>query len=98
MRELLRRLAARGDAPAEAERVLAAFAQGGEAQPEALTLTARERQILRLMAAGLSNRDMATELVIAEATLKRHVSNLYGKLDAHSRTQALARAAALRLL
>jgi LuxR family maltose regulon positive regulatory protein len=41
---------------------------------------------------------MAAQLVVAPATLKRHLSNLYLKLDAHSRTQALARAASLGLL
>ena len=76
--------------------MLAAFARM-TAPAAGLALTSRERQILRLLAAGLSNRAMAAELVIAEATLKRHVSNLYGKLEAHSRTQALARAAALGL-
>jgi LuxR family maltose regulon positive regulatory protein len=98
MRELLRRAAARSPGPADSQRLLAAFAQATAPPADALALTVRERQILRLMAAGLSNRDMAEELVIAEATLKRHVSNLYGKLEAHSRTQALARAASLKLL
>jgi LuxR family maltose regulon positive regulatory protein len=61
-------------------------------------LTDRERQILYLLSAGLSNRDLADRLVIAESTLKRHISNLYLKLAVHSRTQALARASELRLL
>jgi LuxR family maltose regulon positive regulatory protein len=41
---------------------------------------------------------MSEQLVVAETTLKRHVSNLYLKLEVHSRTQALARAADLKLL
>ncbi len=94
MRELLRRAAAHSAAPAYLGRVLAAFPE--ESLPEALT--ERERQILRLLAAGLSNREMAAQLVIAEGTLKRHVANVYLKLGAHSRTQALARAAALKLV
>jgi LuxR family maltose regulon positive regulatory protein len=51
-----------------------------------------------LIAAGLSNREIAGKLYITPGTVKRHVDNIYGKLDVHSRTQALARAAELRLL
>lgn len=63
----------------------------------AVHLTSREQEILRYLAIGLSNRDIADRLVIAESTLKRHISNLYLKLDVHSRTQALARAAELSI-
>lgn len=69
----------------------------GDASPAA-GLTAREHEILQLLAIGLSNREMAARLVIAESTLKRHVSNLFLKLDVHSRTQALARAGEMGLL
>jgi LuxR family maltose regulon positive regulatory protein len=61
-------------------------------------LTPREHEILRLLADGLSNREIAARLVIAESTLKRHLSNFYLKLAAHSRTQALARARAAGLI
>ena len=54
-------------------------------------LTRREREILSLLAAGLSNREMAARLVIAEGTLKRHIANLYRKLGVHNRTQAIHR-------
>lgn len=97
MHELLRRSAPSSRAPHYVAALLRAFGQPAEA-PLAEPLTVRERQILRALAAGLSNRDIAAELVIAESTLKRHVSNLYLKLGVHSRTQALARAAELRLL
>jgi LuxR family maltose regulon positive regulatory protein len=61
-------------------------------------LTERETEVLGLIAAGLTNREIAQELVIAVGTVKRHINNLYGKLDAHSRTQAVARARELGLL
>lgn len=68
------------------------------AQPLAEPLTERELEVLRWIAAGLSNREIAEELVIALGTAKKHVSNLYGKLGVHSRTQAVARARELGLL
>ena len=52
-------------------------------------LTRREREILQFLALGLSNREIAEKLVIAEGTLKRHVANLYQKLGVHNRTQAI---------
>ena len=51
-------------------------------------LTAREREILRLVAEGRSNKAIAAELVISERTARTHVSNLLGKLGLASRTQA----------
>jgi len=56
---------------------------------ESPVLTRREREILQLLATGLSNQEMAEKLVIAEGTLKRHVANLYQKLGVHNRTQAI---------
>jgi LuxR family maltose regulon positive regulatory protein len=61
-------------------------------------LTDRERDVLRLLAAGLSNRDIADELVVSVDTVKTHLRTLYGKLGAHSRTQALLCANELDLL
>jgi LuxR family maltose regulon positive regulatory protein len=61
-------------------------------------LSKREIEVLRLIAAGLSNQEIAQELVIAVSTVKSHVNHIYGKLDAKSRTQALAKAQALDLL
>ena len=52
-------------------------------------LTRREKEILNLIEMGMSNREMAEKLVIAEGTLKRHVANIYQKLGVHNRTQAI---------
>ena len=61
-------------------------------------LSDREIEILHLIAAGLSNQGIADHLVIALSTVKKHINNIYGKLDAQSRTQALVRARQLHLL
>ena len=53
-------------------------------------LTAREREVLRLLATGRSNREIAAELFIAPKTASVHVSNILGKLGAASRTEAAA--------
>ena len=53
-------------------------------------LTAREGEVLALVAKGKSNRDIATELFISERTVARHMSNIFSKLDVSSRTAATA--------
>jgi len=62
------------------------------------SLTQREQEVLRLLATGASNQDIARTLVIELPTVKKHVSNLLGKLGATSRTQAIALARARSLL
>jgi LuxR family maltose regulon positive regulatory protein len=61
-------------------------------------LSERELEVLRLIAAGLSNREIAEELVVAVSTVKTHINNIYRKFDVSSRTQAIAQARALKLL
>lgn len=57
-------------------------------QPLLEPLSDREREVLVLLAQGASNRDIADRLVISEGTVKNHVSNILGKLQAENRTQA----------
>jgi DNA-binding CsgD family transcriptional regulator len=62
---------------------------GGQ-PPAVLGLTAREAEVLRLVAAGRSNREIAAELFISAKTASVHVSNILAKLNATSRTEAAA--------
>ena len=61
-------------------------------------LSDRERQVLELIADGLSNRDIGARLVISEKTAGRHVSNIFTKLEVHTRAQATRFAAEHGLL
>jgi LuxR family maltose regulon positive regulatory protein len=61
-------------------------------------LTAREAEVLRLMATGLSNREIAEELILSEGTVKFHVHSIFVKLGVHSRTQAILKARELKLV
>lgn len=61
-------------------------------------LSERELEILELVATGLSNNQIAQELVLTSGTVKWHVNNILSKLDAHNRTQAVARAREIKLL
>jgi len=91
-----------------AQQLLRAFTlPGAEAQPSALSpqpsalvepLSARELEVLRLIAQGQSNLDIAASLVVALSTVKKHINGIYGKLGVRSRTQALVRAHELGLL
>ncbi len=61
-------------------------------------LSERELEVLRLIAQGMTNREAAEKLVIATSTVKKHLENIYSKLNVNNRTQAIAQARALKLL
>ncbi len=88
------RTVAAGDsllAPSVTRRIIEAFAtQPAPADPDALSvLTEREGDVLRLMARGMSNTEIAGDLVVSEATVKTHVSNILAKVGARDRVQAV---------
>ena len=70
----------------------------GLIQPLVDALSERELEVLRLIAAGRSNREIARELIVTVGTVKKHINNIFGKLRVQSRTQSVARARELRLL
>jgi DNA-binding NarL/FixJ family response regulator len=98
--------AARGESvlqPSVAAKVVARFAQLDDVprprpQPLVVPLSDRELDVLRLLADGRSNREIAGSLFLAEGTVKNHVTNVLAKLGARDRTQAALRARALDLL
>jgi len=65
---------------------------------EKLGISKREFEVLELVAAGLSNQDIADRLFVSTSTVKTHVSNVLAKLDASRRTEAIARAKELRII
>jgi DNA-binding NarL/FixJ family response regulator len=98
--------AARGESvlqPSVAAKVVARFAQlpddaAPRPQPLVVPLSDRELEVLRLLADGGSNREIATALFLAEGTVKNHVTNVLAKLGARDRTQAALRGRALGLV
>jgi DNA-binding NarL/FixJ family response regulator len=99
--------AARGESflhPSVAAKVIAEFTRiSGQparpgAQPLVEPLSERELEILAIMATGATNREIAGQLYIAEGTVKNHVTNILGKLDARDRTQAVLKARQLGIL
>jgi NarL family two-component system response regulator LiaR len=99
--EAIRRAAA-GEAwlhPTAAARLMREIAERGAAEEaNAAKLTPRELEVLRLIAQGKSNRDIAAELVVSEKTVKTHVSNILAKLHLADRTQAALYAVRERLV
>jgi LuxR family transcriptional regulator, maltose regulon positive regulatory protein len=100
---LLRLAVERGIHPSFAARVLGLFGESPKVRRVRVpstgeSLTAREVEVLLLMAQGASNRQIAGQLVIAEATVKSHVTSILRKLNVTSRTRAAARARELGIV
>lgn len=79
--------------PIVASKLLRQVSQEQALFPGPETLTPRELEVLRLLARGLENKEIAAQLVIAERTVKFHVSSIQGKLGAGNRTEAVVIAA-----
>jgi DNA-binding NarL/FixJ family response regulator len=92
------RLTARGESflePSIAAKVVAEFSRlSPRPAPDspAGSLSEREVEVMRLIARGASNREIASELVIAEGTVKNHITNILAKLEASDRTEAAMKA------
>ncbi|HEX9091145.1 MAG TPA: LuxR C-terminal-related transcriptional regulator, partial [Anaerolineales bacterium] len=92
--------------PDYVDNLLAAFEAGGGNRPSLNVVTSRlveplserEMDVLRLLAQGCSDKKIAENLVIARETVHKHLKNIYGKMDVHSRSEAIARAHELDLL
>jgi LuxR family maltose regulon positive regulatory protein len=109
MARLLAEAHAKGVEPAYARRLLAALPAAEPAQPAPSPASApevnlverlseREREVLQLIAEGLTNEEVAARLYLSLHTVKVHARNIYAKLDVTSRTQAVARGRALGIL
>jgi len=81
------RAAARGEAPLAPKAAAALLAERGSRSP-AVELTAREREVLSLVVAGLANKQIARRLGISEKTVKGHLTNLFTRIGVTDRTQA----------
>ena len=103
------RVAMRGEAflePSVTAKLVAAYATLSQQQPRPVVsaarlldaLSTREREVLQCLAEGLSNKEIASRLSIAEGTVKNHMSQVLSKLGALDRTQAALRARELGLL
>ena len=106
---LLYEAVTRGITPDYARRLLAAFPVTKPEQTDPRKtqistsdliepLSERELEVLQLIAEGLTNPEIAARLFLSLHTVKAHARSIYGKLDIHNRTQAVARARALGIL
>jgi DNA-binding NarL/FixJ family response regulator len=89
--------------PSVTARVMAEFSRLPRNQPvqtssNHIPLSEREKQILKMVARGASNKEIAEELVIAEGTVKNHLSNIFDKLDARDRMQAVLKSKELGII
>jgi LuxR family maltose regulon positive regulatory protein len=101
MAALLRRAVTKGISPGYASRLLEAFGSPAQRLPAGSLsepLSERELEVLRLIASGMSNAEISRTLFVALSTVKKHINNIYRKLDTNSRTHAVARARELNLL
>lgn len=103
MGRLLQEARSRGVMPDYVEQLLAVFGAdvgSGEAVAPRIPepLTRREHEVLSLIVAGLTNREIADKLVVSPETVKKHTGSIYGKLGVSHRTEAVARARALDLV
>jgi LuxR family maltose regulon positive regulatory protein len=106
MEMLLRLAQAKGITPGFVESLLAAFVTRNKPEPvpdripqilpEALS--ERELQVLRLLAQGYGNKQIASILTVSSQTIHQHLKHIYDKLDVHSRTEAIVRARQLALI
>jgi ATP/maltotriose-dependent transcriptional regulator MalT len=72
--------------------------QRDDASLKRIGISKREYEVLELIAAGLSNQDIADRLFVSTSTVKTHVSNVLGKLGASRRTEAIAKAKGMRII
>jgi LuxR family maltose regulon positive regulatory protein len=99
MAALLRAAGTQGHSPEYVRRLLEAFGETLAPQEAVLDpLSERELQVLHLVADGMTNAEIAAELVIAHSTVKTHINRIYSKLGVNARTQAVARARQLQIL
>ena len=91
MLEYLQRLLAASGSPRPS-------AEPSTGPPLLAPLTAREREVLELIASGLSNREIAARLFVEVSTVKSYANSIFRKLGVQSRTQAVAEARALHLI
>jgi LuxR family transcriptional regulator, maltose regulon positive regulatory protein len=107
MIHLLRQAASQGLAPSYVAKLLATSGEPDTTERDIKPshsylliepLSERELQVLCLLAAGMSNREIADELVVAVSTIHSHCKSIYGKLDVHARSDAVQRAWELELI
>jgi ATP/maltotriose-dependent transcriptional regulator MalT len=98
MAALLRTVGAQGHSPEYIKHILVVFGEALTVLESLIDpLSERELEVLRLMAQGLTNAEVAAELTIALSTVKTHVNRIYGKLGVSTRTLAVARARQLQI-
>jgi LuxR family maltose regulon positive regulatory protein len=103
MARLLRRMLARSSRPNYVRRLLEALGEPVKIEPRTAStlidrLSPRELEVLRLIVDGATNKEIADELVLTVNTVKRHISNIFGKLEVSNRAQAIAQVRQLNLL